>query len=115
MSATTSSYPRRPALLCVPWQRLAPPFGLITYPLLAALAPHLDPARCLAPDARRLRLCAQRHAADGAVHAHALVFTAGLEALPAAVDHAVVLAACSHHVWGEQNQKNDPVSHGPVR
>lgn len=105
MSATTSSRPRRRALLRVPRQRLAPPFGLIAYPLLAALAPHFDPARSLAPDARRLRLRAQRHAADGAVHAHALVLAAGLEALPAAVDHAVVLAACSHHIWGRTKPK----------
>lgn len=112
MSATTSSCPRRPALLCMPRQRLAPPFGLIAYPLLAALAPHFDPAWSLAPDAWRLRLCAQRHAADGPVHAHTLVFTAGLEALPAAVDHAVVLAACSHHIWGEQNQKMTPYHTG---
>lgn len=110
---TASSSPRRPAFLGVPRQRLAPPLGLVTYPLLAALAPHLDPPRVLAPDARRLRLAAQGHAADGAVDAHALVLAAGLEALATAVDDAVVLAARSHHVWAESQSSGSTVcQHG---
>lgn len=101
--------PRRPALLGVPRQRLARPLGLVAYPLLAALSPHFDPPRILAPDTRRLRLAAQRHAADGAVDAHALVLAAGLEALAAAVDDAVVLAAGAHHVWEESQSSGSTV------
>jgi len=83
----------------VPRGRLARPPGLVADPSLAALPAHLDPPGGLAPDARRLGLGAQRHAADGAIHAHALVLTAGLEALAVAVDDTVVLAARAHHVW----------------
>lgn len=90
---------RRPTLHCVPRRRLARSFGFITDPFLTALSPDFDPAWGLAPHPRRLGLGAQRHTADGAVHAYTLVFTAGLEALPITVDHAVVLAACSHHIW----------------
>lgn len=82
----------------MPRRRLAPPPGLVADPLLAALAPHFEPTRVLAPHPGGLRLRAQRHAADGAVHAHALVFAAGLEALTVAVDHAVMLAASSRHI-----------------
>lgn len=71
---------------------LAPPSGLIADPLLAALSRDFDPPGRLAPHARRLRLCAQPHAADGAVHANTLVLAAGREALAVAVDDAVVLA-----------------------
>lgn len=90
----------------MPWRRLASSPGFVADPLLAALSPDLDPARALAPHPGRLGLRAQGHAADGAVHAHALVFTAGLEALPVAVDDAIVLAARPHHVWhrGEEGQ-----------
>lgn len=77
---------------------LATPFGLVTDPLLTALAPDFDAPWVLAPHPGRLRLGAQRHAANGPVHAHALVFTAGLEALPVVVDHAIVLTASSHHI-----------------
>lgn len=77
---------------------LAPSFGFITDPLLTALSLDFDSAWRLAPHPWWLGLCAECHTADGAVHTHALVFTAGLEALPVTVDHAVVLAACSHHI-----------------
>lgn len=90
---------RRPTLDCVSWRGLAPSFGLITDPLLTALPPDFDPAWVLAPHPRRLGLCAKRHTADGAVHTHTLVFTAGLEALPVTVDHAIMFAARSHHIW----------------
>lgn len=98
-TTTTSKSPWSPTLNGMPRCRLAPPSGLIADPLLAALTRDFDPAWRLAPHAWRLWLRAQGHAADGAVHAHALVFTAGLEALPITVDHAVVLAACSRNIW----------------
>lgn len=82
----------------VPRRRLASPFRLVADPLLAALTRDFDPARGLAPNARGLRLRAQPHAADGAVHAHALVLAAGREALAVAVDDAVVLAARPRHI-----------------
>lgn len=92
-------YPRHPTLYCVPRRRFASSFGLITDPLLAALSPDFDPAWGLAPHPRRLGLCAQRNTANGTVHTHALVFAAGLEALPITVDHTIMLTACSHHIW----------------
>lgn len=92
-------HPRCLTLYCVSQCRLAPSFGFITDPLLTALSPDFDLAWGLAPHPRRLGLRAQRYTANGAVHAHTLVFTAGLEALPVAVDHTVVLTACSHHIW----------------
>lgn len=79
-------------------RRLASSLGFVADPLLAAHSPHFDPPWALAPHPGRLGLGAQRHAADGTVHTHTLVFAAGLEALPVTVDHAVVLAAGSHHV-----------------
>lgn len=82
----------------VPRRRLASLPWLVTDPLLAALPRDFDPAWCLAPHARGLRLCAQTHAANGAVHAHALVLAARREALPIAVDDAVVFAARSRHI-----------------
>lgn len=82
----------------VPRRRLASPPWLVTDPLLAALPRDFDPAWRLAPHARGLRLCAQPHAADGAVHAHALVLAARREALPIAVDDAVMFAARSRHI-----------------
>lgn len=81
------------------WGRLAPSLGFITDPLLTALSPDFDPPWGLAPNPRRLGLCAQCYAADGTVNTHALIFTAGLEALPITVDHTIVLTACSHHIW----------------
>lgn len=86
------------SLYCVSRRRLAPSFGFITDPLLTALPLDFDPAWGLAPHTRGLGLRAHRHTADGTVHTHTLVFAAGLEVLPVSVDHAIVLAACSHHV-----------------
>lgn len=77
---------------------LAPSPGLVTDPLLAALSPDFDSSWGLAPNTGRLRLCAQPHTANSTVNTHALVFTVGLETLPVTVDHAIVLAADSHHV-----------------
>lgn len=82
----------------VPRRRLASLPWLVTDPPLAALPRDFDPAWRLAPHARRLRLCAQTHATNGAVHAHALVLAARREALPVAVDDAVVFAARSRHI-----------------
>lgn len=95
---------QRPTLHCVSRGRLAASLGLVTDPLLAALPPDFDPAGGLAPHPGGLGLQAQPHAADGPVHTHTLVFTAGLEALAVTVDHTVVLAARSHHVWQEEEQ-----------
>lgn len=89
---------KRLTLYGVPRRRLASPLRLIADPLLAALPRDFDPARCLAPHARGLRLGAQAHAANGAVHAHALVLAVRREALPVAVDDAVMFAAGSRHV-----------------
>lgn len=79
-------------------RRLASPLRLVADPLLAALPRDFDPARCLAPHARGLRLGAQAHAANGAVHAHTLVLAARREALSVTVDDAVMFAAGSRHV-----------------
>lgn len=76
--------------------RLAPPPGLVTDPRFAALARDLHPARCLAPHPGWQRLIAQAQAADGTVHAQALVLAVGLEALAIAVDDAVILAPSAH-------------------
>lgn len=82
----------------MPRRRLASPPRLVADPLVAAAPRDLDPERRPAPDAGGPRLRAQPHAADGAVHAHALVLAAGREALAVAVDDAVVLAARPRHV-----------------
>lgn len=91
----------------VPGGGLTRPSGLVADPLLTAATRELDAPRGLAPNQWRLRVGAQRHAADGSVHAQAVVFAAGLEALAVAVDNAVVLTAGSHHVcggWGTSSQ-----------
>ena len=88
-----------PTLHCMSQRRLAPSLRFITDPLLAALSSNFDPTWVLAPDSGRLELCAPRHTTDGTVHAHTLVLTAGPEALTVTVEHAVILAACSHHIW----------------
>ena len=62
---------------------------LVAHPLLTALARDLDAARVGAVQRGQGHVAGARgHAADLAVHAHALVLAAGLEGLPAAVDHA---------------------------
>lgn len=80
-------------------RRLASSSRFIADPLLTALSVNCDPPWSLAPNPWRLRLHAQPNTANGTIHTHALVFTAWHEALPVTVDHAVVLAACSRHIW----------------
>lgn len=87
-----------PTLYDVSRRRLAPSPGFIADPLLTAFSPDFDPAWRVAPHPGRLGLCAQRHAADGPVYTHTLIFTAGLEALPVTVDHTIMLTAWSHHI-----------------
>lgn len=101
---------RCPTLHCVSRGRLAPPLGFVTDPLLTALSPDFDPTRGLAPHPGRLGLCAQCHTADGTIHTHTLVFTAGLEALPVTVDHTIMLTACTHHIWYHR-QERQTVTH----
>ena len=86
----------KPTLHGVPGGCLAPPPGLIADPRLAALPRDLDPARGLAPHPGWQGLIAQTQAADGAIHAEALVFAVGLKALAIAVNYTVVLTTSAN-------------------
>lgn len=94
-----SPIPRAP-LTCHGCSKAVILAALLTHPLLAALVVELHP-----PGVGALVIRAERDAADGPIHADALQFACGLEALPVEVHLAQQVTCCTLMSWGRKKRR----------
>lgn len=77
----------------------------ITEPFLTTLTWNLHTLGWLTPHPGWLGLSTERHTPDSPIHTETAILTTGLKTLATAVNHTIILTACSPNIWNTEHVK----------